>query len=171
MGAARPGVTWERHSTSALADAPAPDRMAVLLHDGRHAIVRQPTGEDQRRWSQRRYASQGEALAAIVDALVIEGQVTVDDERSLATIAAALGEHDPLVDFNVSCTCPVCTQPVEMAIDLEEMALMRLAVVRRSLLADVHALASAYGWTESEVLALPPERRASYIALIDGVPR
>ncbi len=37
------------------------------------------------------------------------------------------------------------------------------------LLEDVHTLALAYGWTESDVLALPAPRRAEYLTLIaDG---
>src|SRR5688572_11243277 len=101
---------------SALPDAPASDRIAVPLPDGRHARVRQPTGQDQRRWSQRSYASHDEAVAAVVDALLLEGQVAVDDQVSLVAIATALADHDPLVDFTVSCTCPACAQPVEAAI-------------------------------------------------------
>jgi len=32
----------------------------------------------------------------------------------------------------------------------------------------VHALASRYGWTEREILAVAPARRARYLELIDG---
>ena len=34
------------------------------------------------------------------------------------------------------------------------------------LLADVHRLASAYGWSEREILMLPPARRERYLALV-----
>jgi hypothetical protein len=33
-------------------------------------------------------------------------------------------------------------------------------------LGDVHELARAYGWSEPEVLALSPWRRAAYLALV-----
>jgi hypothetical protein len=33
-------------------------------------------------------------------------------------------------------------------------------------LSDVHRLASAYGWSESDILALGPRRRQRYLALI-----
>ena len=36
----------------------------------------------------------------------------------------------------------------------------------RRLLPEVHALASSYGWSEKEILALSPARRRSYIALL-----
>ena len=154
--------------TSLLDDVPGPERVSVTLPDGSRALVRQPTGQDQRRWAGQHYTSQRDAITAIVDTLVVEGHVAADDERALAAVAAALADHDPLVDFVVSSACPSCEQPIETSIDLEGTALARLAAVRRSLLADVHALASAYGWTEREILAIPSGRRASYRALIDG---
>jgi hypothetical protein len=35
----------------------------------------------------------------------------------------------------------------------------------RRLLYDVHALASAYGWSEDEVLAVSPARRRCYLEM------
>jgi hypothetical protein len=91
------------------------------------------------------------------------------DSAALGNIAAALAAADPLVSFTVSCTCPACGQPNETTVDLEMLALRRIAARRQALLQDVHALARAYGWTERETLAIPPERRAEYRQLIDRV--
>jgi hypothetical protein len=147
--------------------APA-DPIAVGLADGRHLTVRRPTGVDQRRWNATRYESRRHAVTAIVHALVVDGEVAMDDEPALGAVAAALAEGDPLVDFSVSCVCPACMQAADIPIDLEKLALSRLAAMRRALTGEVHALASAYGWTEAEILAIPRERRARYRALIDG---
>lgn len=144
------------------------DRVDVSLPDGRVAVIRQPTGDDQRRWLQNHYLSPADAVTTIVQSLIVSGDVEPADGPSLAAIGAALAELDPLVDFTVSCVCPSCDTPTDIAVDLEGLALARLAAVRRTLLADVHALASAYGWTESEVLAVPPERRLRYRELIAG---
>ena len=38
----------------------------------------------------------------------------------------------------------------------------------RRLLGEVHALASAYGWSQEEILALGSQRRAAYMRLIAG---
>jgi hypothetical protein len=42
-----------------------------------------------------------------------------------------------------------------------------LAASSRRLLLQIHALAGAYGWTEAEILALSPPRRATYVKLIE----
>ena len=34
------------------------------------------------------------------------------------------------------------------------------------MLLDIHALARAYGWSESDILALPPRRRQAYLELV-----
>ena len=38
-----------------------------------------------------------------------------------------------------------------------------------ALLHEVHRLASAYGWSEAQILALSPARRAQYLALVEGM--
>jgi hypothetical protein len=54
-----------------------------------------------------------------------------------------------------------------VAVDLESLALASLARRQRALLREVHCFAVHYGWTESEVLAVPPTRRARYLAFIE----
>jgi hypothetical protein len=51
----------------------------------------------------------------------------------VAALAAELADHDPLVHFTVSCSCPACGEANEIAIDLEGLALGRLARRRRAL--------------------------------------
>ena len=145
------------------------DRITVTLADGRRVTVRPPTGNDQREWGSRRYSSQHEAALAIASRLVIEPHMSTIDASAIDIIAAALAAADPLVSFTVSCTCPACGRPNETTVDLEMLALRRIAARRQALLQDVHALACAYGWTEQETLAIPPERRAEYRQLIDRV--
>jgi hypothetical protein len=83
-------------------------------------------------------------------------------------LSRTLAERDPLVALSLSCPCPACGAGNEISIDLEAVALARLERRRSCLLHEIHALASRYGWTEAEILALPPARRAHYLALIEG---
>ncbi|MFH0344343.1 MAG: hypothetical protein ACHBNF_19990 [Chromatiales bacterium] len=141
-----------------------PGPLQVVLPDERTVSLRLPTGEDVHNWRGAQYASRQEAAAAMIGALVIDGQVTVADESALA---AALAVWDPLVAFRVSCQCPVCGADNNVRVDLESIAIARLNARQQVLLRDVHQLASHYGWTESEVLAIAPSRRARYLELIE----
>ena len=43
-----------------------------------------------------------------------------------------------------------------------------IQICARRLLREVHALASAYGWTESEILSLSTTRRHAYLEMVGG---
>ena len=138
--------------------------LLVALDDQRTLTIRRPTGEDLRHWRGLEPASRADALRAMLDSLVVAGPVMPGDE---AAVSASISAIDPLVDFGVSCHCPACGAPNEVAIDLEVLALERLAGRQTTLLHEVHRFAASYGWTESEVLAVPPSRRARYLRLIE----
>jgi hypothetical protein len=128
--------------------------------------LRVPTGDDLRAWRERRPATRAQAVQAMLASLRVAGEPRPGDD---ALAADALAGADPLVAFSAACTCPGCGNTMEQEIDLEGLALMRLASRQRALLCEVHALASRYGWTEHEILALTPARRAKYLALIEDV--
>lgn len=138
--------------------------VTATLESGALVSLRRPTGEDLQRWREARPASRAQAIEWMLDTLVVAGECTAEDEP---VVTAALTEGDPLVDFAVACRCPACGIAIDVAIDLEELALRRLFAQQRALLQQVHGLASHYGWTEAEVLAVPPSRRARYLALIE----
>ena len=129
------------------------------------ALIRAPTGEDLRRWRAAQPASRADAVRLMLETLVVSGDVIVDDE---AVVSAAIAAADPLVDFTVSCRCPACDAPNDIAVDLEAIALGRLGARQRALVREVHQFASRYGWTEAETLAVPPQRRAHYLALMEN---
>ncbi len=138
--------------------------IGVRLDGDRAVTLRLPTGEDLRQWSAARPVSRAEAVRLMLDSLVVAGQAEPDDEP---VVSASIAATDPLVALTVACRCPACDAPNEVAVDLETLVLRRLEARQRALLREVHRLASHYGWTESEVLAVPPSRRAGYLALIE----
>jgi hypothetical protein len=140
------------------------DPLQVRLDEERALTMRRPTGEDLRRWRDAQPASRVEALRLMLDSLVLAGHAEPDDA---AALSASIEAMDPLVDFTVSCHCPGCGAPNEVVVDLESLALASLANRQRALFQEVHHFASHYGWTESDVLALPQTRRARYLALIE----
>jgi hypothetical protein len=144
---------------------PAPAPIDVPRDDGGMLTLRRPTGDDLRAWRASPPATREQALAAMLDRLRVAGEPRPGDA---ARAAAALAEADQLVDFTVRCACPACGHDAEHDVDLEGLVLFRLAARQRQLLRDVHTLASHYGWTESEILTVPPARRARYLELIEA---
>ena len=68
----------------------------------------------------------------------------------------------------VTAGCPACEAPVRVDLDPGDLLWQRLRALVPTLLADVADLASAFGWSESDVLALPPGRRSAYLSLFRG---
>ena len=137
------------------------------LENSAALILRLPTGRDQAEWRRRHYADATAALNGIVQSLVVgPAESPRLSAEQLAPLAAIMEEADPLVAFTVHTTCPHCGRSGDIAVDLEAVALQELARFRRGVLADVHLFAAQYGWSESEVLAIPPRRRADYRKLI-----
>lgn len=160
---------------------------------GEELRFRLPTGRDQVAWRGRTYQTRDEAALHIARCLLVpsdrdpgalgahspaprgsteastsEGVEPPLHPDDVSRISSLLQAADPLVGFSVRTSCPHCDHEAEIAVDLEHAALQRLADERRSLLRSVHLLASHYGWTEAEILAIPPRRRAEYLRIIDA---
>ena len=135
------------------------------LDGDRRVRLRRATGDDLRQWRVLTLDSRAQATRTMLDSLLLEGEVRVED---VPRLARTLAECDPLVALSVLCPCPACGADNDIPIDLEAVALARLERHRRALLQEIHALASRYGWTEAEILALPRARRAHYMALIES---
>lgn len=135
----------------------------VVEADDQRVRVRLPTGRDQLRWAQ--LAAREPSARDVLATLVVEGELT--DELVVA-VDRLLCEVDPLVELEVSSTCPGCHAALARPVDLERIALTRLRHARGGLLAQVHALAATYHWTEATIAALPAWRRAEYAALVEA---
>lgn len=155
-----------------LADAPGETNLAKIvqfpLSEAAALSLRLPTGRDQAEWQGRTYNTPDDAVRSIVQSLITSAPPGVEATlpEKIANLSTVMAEADPLTSFHIATTCPHCEQPVDIAVDLEAVALAQLATHRRSLLRDVHVLASRYGWSEADVLAIPTERRQEYRRLI-----
>jgi hypothetical protein len=75
-------------------------------------------------------------------------------------------ELDPQGDLNLDFNCDHCEHNWQSAFDISEVFWGEVEVYAKRLLMDVHLLASAYGWTEPDVLKLSDTRRAAYIDMV-----
>ena len=84
----------------------------------------------------------------------------------LAEAEAAMEELDPAADINLSLSCEDCGHSWLADFNIGTLLWDEIDVRARALLAEVHSLAQAYGWTEPEILALSPQRRAAYLDMV-----
>jgi len=135
---------------------------------GRRLRLRVPTGEDEERIA-------GMAPAAGLRALALGCVVSLDDAPATPAALEALGEDEvnaidaaleaaaPQLATTLATACSECGAARALEIDPYDMALPQADALYH----EVHALAARYHWGESEILALPRERRRRYLELSD----
>jgi|SRR5919204_1829304 hypothetical protein len=133
--------------------------LSVLGHELR---VRAPTGADLAAAAATRDLEA--ARAVLVERALGSNDLSAD---VLAAAAERLAELDPLVDTSLALTCPACGHEWTVALEIGAWLWLELESWARRTVLDVHALASAYGWSEAEILALGP-RRELYLELVEG---
>lgn len=84
-------------------------------------------------------------------------------------LAAAAQEADPVADVTLNVNCPECAAATRAELDIASYLWTELDAWARDMLLDVHLLATAYGWSEPEILALSPLRRRYYLELCADV--
>ena len=75
---------------------------------------------------------------------------------------------DPQADLQLSLACPECQHTWQTPLDIVSYFWSEIQAWATRLLREIHALASAYGWNEAEVLALSSWRRRAYLELIES---
>ncbi|MGI5453427.1 hypothetical protein ACQEWB_09695 [Streptomyces sp. CA-249302] len=80
-------------------------------------------------------------------------------------IAEAAEAADPGADLALNVACPECGAATRAELDIASYLWTELDAWARDVLLDVHLLATAYGWSEPEILALSPTRRRYYLEL------
>jgi hypothetical protein len=87
-------------------------------------------------------------------------------ECLVEAMAQAMQEADPQANVELDFTCPACTHGWAAPFDVLTFLWTETDAWARRTLGEVHALAAAYGWNESEILSLSARRRQHYLDLI-----
>jgi hypothetical protein len=101
--------------------------------------------------------------------LLNEHEVPPPDEwpdELIERIGAKLSAADPCAETGVPLACTDCGQAWRRRFDIVAFLWSEIDRYARRLVAEVHLLASAYGWSEREVLELSPWRRSIYLGLV-----
>lgn len=160
----------------AIADirAPAaadPDKVRTISAEGHRVAFRLPTTDDL--IALPADATVADARGLLLGRCVIEahdGAGSAVEPRDLPEpvvrkLAAKMASLDPQADISLALTCPACSGAFAALLDVASFLLRDLHMWAQRMLRDVHALASAYGWGEAEILALSPVRRQIYLEM------
>jgi hypothetical protein len=83
-----------------------------------------------------------------------------------AAVEAAILENDPLVQMELQLVCPTCGLRWTDALEVVDFVWREVSVLAQQLLADVARLAYAFGWKESDILAMSHQRRRRYLEML-----
>lgn len=86
-------------------------------------------------------------------------------ERVERLITEKAAEADPTAEVTLNVACPECGEATRAELDITSYLWTELDSWARDVLLDVHLLATAYGWSEPDILALSPTRRRYYLEL------
>jgi hypothetical protein len=83
-------------------------------------------------------------------------------------VSEEMDRLDPQGNVRLNVACPRCGHGWQVLFDICSYLRSELDAWARRLLWEVHLLASAYGWRESDTLALSPRRRLLYVQMVNG---
>jgi hypothetical protein len=81
-------------------------------------------------------------------------------------VANRLADIDPQADVRLAVDCPNCEHAWSARFDIGPFLWAEINTWAQRLLADIHALAFAFGWSEKEILAMTAWRREIYLEML-----
>ena len=104
----------------------------------------------------------------VLDARAEEGEVMATElpEPVFSAVSQRMSEADPQAEILLEVSCPACSCVSPALFDIVSHLWAELDAWARRMLREVHALAVAYGWSETEILHMSAARRRAYLDLI-----
>jgi hypothetical protein len=81
-------------------------------------------------------------------------------------VSSRMEEMDPQANLQIDLTCPSCSTKWSSPFDVMPFLWVQLDAWAKRTLREVHLLASSYGWSEAEILAMSQWRRQAYLEMI-----
>jgi hypothetical protein len=158
-------------STILSVNSSGPVEGCSVIREGFEVQLRPPTSSDL--LAVRESAHEKEfhrvMLERCVEARDLQGQVVGIAELS-PTLIGFLAEEferiDPLGNIQMALRCPSCKREWQALFDIVSFFWMEIAVWAVRMFREIHQLASAYGWSETEILGMACSRRQVYLQLI-----
>jgi hypothetical protein len=77
-----------------------------------------------------------------------------------------MAKQEPQADIDLTLNCPACAHNWQTVFDIVSYFWTEINAEARRLLYDIHVLALAYGWSESDILAMSGTRRRFYLGMV-----
>jgi hypothetical protein len=140
---------------------PAPSAPIVV----RELSFRLPTTRDLARVANE--TDPRRAAIQLAENCLVEGKGSAEwSDEDLEEIGERMALADPMAEIRLTFDCAKCGHQWDEALDTVAFLWMEIEAQAKRLLMEVHALATAYGWTESEVLSLSEPRRRLYLEMV-----
>jgi hypothetical protein len=105
-------------------------------------------------------ADEEEATRVLVRrCLLADGEL---DEETVVAIDGAMEAAEGIAGLHVAFTCTACGAANRVPLDIAGFLWIELSEYVQRLIADVELLASCYGWSEADILAMSDRRRTLY---------
>ncbi len=99
----------------------------------------------------------------------VDGEPAVRwSEEDLTAVGDRLAAADPLAEIRLSFRCPTCEAEWDEPFDPTTLFWSEVQGRARQVMSEVHALASAYGWSEADILAMSANRRTVYLEMLQS---
>ena len=93
-------------------------------------------------------------------------QATALPDSVIHILGEKLLGSDPQAEVLIDLSCPRCGQHWSAVFDVVAVLWSEIQAHTKRLLREVHTLAQAYGWSESDILALSRTRRQFYLEMV-----
>lgn len=89
-------------------------------------------------------------------------------ESAIERICDLVGSSDPQADVQLGVECLSCGKGWKAPFDVTSFFWKEISVRARRALSEVHVLATAYGWKESDILRMGAARRDFYLQMVSA---
>jgi hypothetical protein len=96
------------------------------------------------------------------------GDTSAWSDEDLEEVGEGMALADPMAEVAFRFGCPECGNEGNADLDLVGFIWEEIEARARRLIFEIHRLASAYGWSESEILGLSEDRRACYLDMVQA---
>ena len=166
-------LEWTVETTDLVMQSPAepPASLSVDVDDYR-VRFRLPNTLDIAVLANANWADAAAARQRLLENCILNAEQKGEDVLASAlpvsvttVIVKRMAEADPQADLQVDLSCPACGEEWRAQFDIESFFWNEMCLWAQRILSEVHRLARAYGWSETEILGLSPWRRQFYLSL------